>query len=349
MALFHRWDLTGQLQPLGLEQLWGGAQPPACWIMGTGPSWQQLPSAEIGRSPWPRWALNHFPPSQPPPQFFTAYDPPPRFARQVWRDARILKLIPQRWADILLPGTSLAVCECPGVIFFTSDADREPQQLLAPQAGGIADFRDTFLQALELAWWLGFRRLYAVGCEFRVEPPAEWLAHARRLQIPLNDQPSLATLYDRLKQRGWDPSALSAEITYSVYHFAHRRSWTEAVACDRHYQRVVQQLRLARTNLSRYGLQLISVTPGSRLNDWFPYKPIEEVLAEADRAVPCETIPTWYQQPTSCSTSSAYDAALCSLWTPLAPPRDHVSPTTLSTAGLAVSEGWELLPPYPAD
>jgi hypothetical protein len=39
-------------------------------------------------------------------------------------------------------------------------------------------------------------------------------------------------------------------------------------------------LRLARRNLALSGLELVSVTPDSRLNDHFPYRPVEVAIAE---------------------------------------------------------------------
>ncbi len=52
------------------------------------------------------------------------------------------------------------------------------------------------------------------------------------------------------------------------------------IQTDLHYFRVAQYLRLARRSMALAGLELISVTPLSRLNDYFPYRPVTDVLAE---------------------------------------------------------------------
>ena len=65
-----------------------------------------------------------------------------------------------------------------------------------------------------------------------------------------------------------------------LYHFDEIKTFEATLRTDAHYFRIVQVLRLSRQSLSTAGLQLISVTPGSRLNSFFEYRPAEAVLDE---------------------------------------------------------------------
>jgi hypothetical protein len=73
------------------------------------------------------------------------------------------------------------------------------------------------------------------------------------------------------------------------YHFAEYKPIQAAVQTDLHYFRVSQYLRLSRRNLAAAGMQIVSVTPGSRLNDYFPYVPVGTVLEEIEREIPTPT------------------------------------------------------------
>ena len=64
------------------------------------------------------------------------------------------------------------------------------------------------------------------------------------------------------------------------YHFDEVKTLNAAVQTDLHYFRVAQYLRLARRAMALSGLDIISVTPGSRLNDYFRYQSVEQVLRQ---------------------------------------------------------------------
>lgn len=61
------------------------------------------------------------------------------------------------------------------------------------------------------------------------------------------------------------------------YHFDESKPLAAAIQTDLHYFRVAQYLRLSRRAMALAGLDLISVTPGSRLNDYFPYQSVDTV------------------------------------------------------------------------
>ncbi|MEZ6047058.1 MAG: hypothetical protein R3C11_16040, partial [Planctomycetaceae bacterium] len=58
------------------------------------------------------------------------------------------------------------------------------------------------------------------------------------------------------------------------------KSLQAAANAEMHYFRIAQYLRLSRRAMSLAGLQLISVSPVSRLNDYFPVMSLEEAVQE---------------------------------------------------------------------
>lgn len=67
------------------------------------------------------------------------------------------------------------------------------------------------------------------------------------------------------------------------YAFDETKSFRAAVNSDRHYWDRVQYLRLARKTLSRNGIRIVSCTPQSRLNTYFPFMPVKDVLKKLEQ------------------------------------------------------------------
>ncbi|WP_145266729.1 hypothetical protein [Calycomorphotria hydatis] len=64
------------------------------------------------------------------------------------------------------------------------------------------------------------------------------------------------------------------------YHFDETKTLQAARMTDRHYFRVSQQRRLLRTTFVTHGLRLVSVTPDSRMNDYFETRTVEQAAEE---------------------------------------------------------------------
>jgi len=62
------------------------------------------------------------------------------------------------------------------------------------------------------------------------------------------------------------------------YAFDQRYEAKRAATCHHHYQTMGHRLRLLRSYLELGGLHLTSCTPNSMLNDFFPYRPVSDVL-----------------------------------------------------------------------
>jgi hypothetical protein len=147
------------------------------------------------------------------------------------------------------------------------------------------DWQDSLIQAIELAYWLGFRDLYFAGCELHVKPGPEHLDLAAERGVTYQAGELLRAFYERSGAAGLTLDAFERSAVSRPYHFDETKSLAATIQTDWHYFRVVQYLRLSRRAMALAGLQLVSVTPGSRLNDFFPYRPAEDVLRDLRQSV----------------------------------------------------------------
>lgn len=264
--------------------------------MGAGPSLrevapetllriQEAPAAKVavnyaGRGPDGQgWLLK--------PTHWTAYDTTARFSRCVFNDPSITKLIRGSRATDLTPESTDKVYDCPATYFFDAEF-RKYSNFVYATAEKVNDSLDSFVQAIDLAYLMGFRELYLLGADMRVAPSPEQINLAEQYGV------SYPTVYegrtsDRLKHfldayvkaRGIPDKQAAKELEgvnrERQYAFSETKPFGVAVACDTHYWERVEYLRLARRTMSLAGLRIVSCTPGSRLNTWFEYMRPEAV------------------------------------------------------------------------
>lgn len=278
MSLFFRLTTDQQTIPAAWEAACAGPLPAACWLIGGGPSLAMLPCEDIARSPAPKLALNLSGTRLVRPNFWTAYDPSLRFHKSLYLDAGIVKFLPRSRAMDLVPETTFKVCDCPQTYFFDRDPFRGYHDFLNPHALGIVDWADSLVQAIDILYLLGFRRIYLAGCELCVRPSAEWLQRAAERGAQYLDEERLDDYARRCRDAGFTESQLTEFGLGPQYHFDETKPFAAALRTDGHYFRVVQSLRLSRRALSLAGMELISVTPRSRLNHFFEYQPVEAAL-----------------------------------------------------------------------
>ncbi len=295
--MFFRLHTDGTRTPAALEHVFSGPTRTACWIIGGGPSLTDLPCEAIARSPVAKFAVNLAGTGLIRPTMWTSYDPSARFHRSIYLDASILKFVHERRGMDLVPETTFKVCECPATFFF----ERDPQRGFADFLGSrvesqgsrehsrrstvgsrpsIVDWNDSLVQAIDIAYRLGFRVLYLAGCEMFVRPPVEHVELAAANGVTYTPRETLAAFYERCEKAGVARAELERLGLPIQYHFDERKLLAATINTDLHYFRVSQYLRLVRRSLALAGVDLLSVTPRSRLNDYFPYRPAEDVLRE---------------------------------------------------------------------
>ncbi len=286
--MFFRIETDRTEWPVALRGLFSGPQVTTCWLIGGGPSLASLPTKAMDQSPLPKFAVNLAGHRLLRPTFWTSYDPTVRFHRSTYLDASILKFVHPCRAMDLVPETTFKVCECPGVLFFQRDKMRGFFNFLAGRtsatttegdsSGAISDWQDSLIQAIEIAFHLGFRRLLLAGCDMYVRPPEKLRVLAAKRSVEYQERELLSEFVSRCEKSGWDRQDIENSIQVHPYHFEETKSLRASIQTDGHYFRISQYLRLCRRNLTESGLELVSVTPGSRLNDYFPYRDCHEAL-----------------------------------------------------------------------
>jgi hypothetical protein len=317
MSLFYRMNTDLERRPIALDGLYAGPQASTCWLIGGGPSLAALDVAAIAASPAPKMAVNLGGTRLLRPTFWTAYDPTLRFHRSIYLDPGILKFVHRRRAMDLVPESTFKVCESPGVLHFDRDPGRPFARMLDPSAPGILDWADSLVQALDILYRLGFRRVLLAGCELRVAPSAAQLELARTRGVEPEPQETLAEFVKRCQVQGLSQQSLAQVDGPRQYHFEETKPLAAAIQTDQHYFRIVQALRLSRECLTRHGLELISVTPESRLNDYFPVQTVTEA---------CDRIASAVGSPAMESTRGLYTQQVPRWSTALGPMRDVKPP-----------------------
>lgn len=275
---FYRVGIDGARIPVELDGVFAGPLESACWLIGSGPSLAGLPHADITAAPIPRMCLNRSGRGLLRPTFWTSYDPSERFDRWIYLDPGVIKFVQYRRAMEFVPGTAWRVCACPAVFCFDRDQGRRFDEFLGPERRGIVDWGDSLVQAIDILCRLGFRVVYLAGCELHVRPSREQIERAGQAGVTYQPSAPLSEFLQRCRRAGVSDADLDALPPAELYHFAERRSIRGAAQTDAHYYRTVQCLRLSRRSMAQAGMRLISVTPGSRLNDYLPYLPVEDAL-----------------------------------------------------------------------
>ncbi len=283
--MFFRKSTDGTQVSIPLENQFAGPAATPCWIIGGGPSLSQLAIADIVNSPCPRFAVNLAGAGLVRPQFWTSYDPTNRFHRSVYLDPSITKFVHAGRAMDLVPETTYKVCECPSLYFIDREQQNGFQQFPGQGTAPITDWQDSLIQAIDIAYRLGFRQLYLAGCDMRIRPSQTLRRAAAKLGVESIAGEPLGHFLRRCERSGMSREQITSHALGKQYHFEESKSLTAAVQTDLHYYRVVQYLRLARRSLGLAGLQISSVTPGSRLNDHFPSLSVTEACRQIAKTI----------------------------------------------------------------
>ncbi|MEZ5947723.1 MAG: hypothetical protein R3C12_00485 [Planctomycetaceae bacterium] len=281
MGIFSRMSTDRRIQEVALEDVFAASVGSACFVLGGGPALRELDFAELERTPVGRMSINLAGTGLVRPHFWTAYDPTQRFSRSTYLDPAVMKFVHRRRAFDLVPETTWKVCECPNLYLFEGDRQRGFSDFLDPRHTAIVDWNDSLVQAIDILYRLGFRTLYLAGCPLRVEPSLALreLAVGRGIAVP--EEAGLTEFARCCERGGVRRQELEQLEPVELYHFDERKSLRAALVTDAHYYRIVEYLRLSRGAMARAGLRLVSVTPGSRLNAYFPYLDPREAMRES--------------------------------------------------------------------
>lgn len=274
--MFFRRATDGTRQQIPLENLYAGPATTACWVIGGGPSLSHLAIDRLVASPAPRFTMNLAGSGLFRPHLWTSYDPTARFHRSIYLDPSVTKFVHEGRAMDLVPETTFKVCDSPSLYFVDRETGRGFHDFPGHGTSPITDWQDSLIQALDIAYRLGFRQLFLAGSEMCVSPSRKLIRAAAKRGVHYSPRGLLGEFVRRCRQAGFTNEELDALATDSPYHFAETKSLTAAIQTDAHYFRIAQTLRLCRRSMSLAGLQIFSVTPWSRLNDDFPFLTVDQ-------------------------------------------------------------------------
>jgi len=266
---FFRWTTDKRKHETSLRNQFAGPGGSSCWLVGGGPSLKQADIELLNASPAPKMCINLAGAGLIRPTFWTSYDPTSRFLRSVYLDAGVMKFVHRRRAMDIVPETTFKVCECPNLYFFEGDSQRGFNDFLSQSHRTIVDWNDSMVQAIDILYQLGFRTVYLLGCEMRISASEEMIEFARQRNVEYRPEKLLGDFVKECEAKGISKAELASLQSPEQYHFEQQKSFEATISTDFHYFRVAQFMRLSREAISLAGMKLISVTPGSLLNDYF--------------------------------------------------------------------------------
>jgi hypothetical protein len=145
------------------------------FIIGGHPSIKEMPLELLAQPGVLTMALNNVPYVFESPTFWLTADRPACFGGHVYHRADIVKFARIDTSLDRPLGSKKALREFPNLHFYELDGDRYTPETFFSGGVSMAWWKSVFPISLQLAWRLGFRKIYLVGCSFwssKAEPYA---------------------------------------------------------------------------------------------------------------------------------------------------------------------------------
>jgi len=196
--LFTSADLTGTYAGCSL------------FVIGGNPVLSTLPLAALESSRLLTLALNNVPYTYPNPTMWLTADKPACYGGHFFARPDIIKFGYMNYRDDVVAATGKPLKEHPMMMFYTATPAVDENCFFA-QVPAFTWWKSVFPISLQLAWRLGVRRVYLVGCAFLTnqEKPYAWAAkldgfQTKWSQDTYNDDVSrLESLLPLFKENGF--------------------------------------------------------------------------------------------------------------------------------------------------
>jgi hypothetical protein len=145
------------------------------FIIAGNPIIKQLPLHILEASRLPTLALNNVPYSYPNPTMWLTADKPACFGGHLYARPDIIKFAYMNYRDEIVPATGKKLKEHPLMLLYTA-TEAYSLKCFFSTAPAVAWWKSVFPISLQIAWRLGARRIYLVGCSFNADPdkPYAW-------------------------------------------------------------------------------------------------------------------------------------------------------------------------------
>lgn len=143
------------------------------------------------------------------PDLWVSVDNPTHFMKSIWTDPKIKKYVPydhceknifdnEKWEL-----SNILVGDCPNVLYYRRNEKFQPKQFMYENTfnwGNHSEFgggRSVMLVAIRLLYYLGFRKVFLLGCDFKMDENNKYHFDQDRTKASINGNNAS---YQKLKQ-----------------------------------------------------------------------------------------------------------------------------------------------------
>ena len=163
--MFYRWRPPNDI--LMMTDLSNTYMGKALFILGGSPELNRLPIYLLDEHRLPTMALNNVPYVFPRPTFWLTADKPPCYGSQFYHRTDIIKFARMDHHQCIVPGPPHeTLMHYPMVLFYDVKPGKYTEENFLDDGSDVVWWRSVFPISLQLAWRLGFRKVYLVGCGF---------------------------------------------------------------------------------------------------------------------------------------------------------------------------------------
>jgi len=156
-----------------LTNVYGGSP---LFIIGGNPIIAELPLVELERSRLLTLALNNVLYTYPNPTFWLTADKPACYGGHFFARPDIIKIAYMNYRDEVVEATGKTLKEHSMQLFYNAAAGADLDDFFSTTPA-FSWWKSVFPLSLQLAWRLGVRRVYLVGCSFLIgQKPYPWAA-----------------------------------------------------------------------------------------------------------------------------------------------------------------------------
>ena len=162
--MFYRWREPNNL--LMMTDMANAYLGEDLFILGGHPSLGEMSLEALASPGILTMALNNVPYVFPNPTFWLTADKPSCYGAHFYHRGDIIKLARLDTSMELVQGSNRTLRTFPNLFFYELNGEKYDESNFLSEGVDVAWWKSVFPVALQLAWRLGFRRLFLVGCAF---------------------------------------------------------------------------------------------------------------------------------------------------------------------------------------
>jgi hypothetical protein len=163
--MFYRYTKAAARIPADLDGMYDGE---TLFLMGGSPALRELPLDLLRKPGVITLGMNNLPCFFPSPKLWVCADKPLCFSPHIFTSPEITKFTMISRRGLEVPDTGgKRIMDCPNVFFFGAHERFTYKNFLDP-GRDLVWWRSVFPIALQLAWKLGFKKVFLVGCSFNM-------------------------------------------------------------------------------------------------------------------------------------------------------------------------------------